>query len=280
MTYCFTKYILIIILLHFCLKLFNMLYFSNFVFTPGRQQSKTVILSMNVDQKSLETEFLIAICHPLGNKWQLKTLFLAIFDPCPSITKSVFNCRLPTATLSGLLLEKVDPINMHTMNPVLRPMKFSITLYTVKSRWSIIYCEVTGYFYLCPFSESRSSSGSTPSIWSSEHLSVRLSVRLKHFRVPSLCNLYLQKFSFFFIQTLPNDCSHIEDVHLLFCAGFINFLSFLGVLNLDNFSIPMLWGCLVCVICNSKSFHSFLFKLCLMIVHILKMCTFYFVHLS
>ena len=36
----------------------------------------------------------------------------------------------------------------------------------------------------------------------------------------------------------------------------------------------------VCVICNSKSFHSFSFKLCLMIVHILKMCTFYFVHVS
>ena len=34
------------------------------------------------------------------------------------------------------------------------------------------------------------------------------------------------------------------------------------------------------VICNSKSFHSFLFKLCLMIVHILKMCTSYFVHVS
>ena len=39
-----------------------------------------------------------------------------------------------------------------------------------------------------------------------------------------------------------------------------------------------LLGCLVCVICNSNSFHSFSFKLCLMIVHTLKMCTFYFVH--
>ena len=38
---------------------------------------------------------------------------------------------------------------------------------------------------------------------------------------------------------------------------------------------------LVCVICNSnKSFHSFLFKLYIMIVHILKMCTFCFVHIS
>ena len=38
------------------------------------------------------------------------------------------------------------------------------------------------------------------------------------------------------------------------------------------------WG-LVCIICNSnKSFHSFIFKLCIMIVHTLKMCTYYFVH--
>ena len=36
-----------------------------------------------------------------------------------------------------------------------------------------------------------------------------------------------------------------------------------------------LLGCLVCVICNSESFHSF----CIMTVHILKMCTFYFVHI-
>ena len=39
-------------------------------------------------------------------------------------------------------------------------------------------------------------------------------------------------------------------------------------------------GCQVRVICYSKSFHSFLLKLCLMIVHISKMCTFYFVHVS
>ena len=39
-------------------------------------------------------------------------------------------------------------------------------------------------------------------------------------------------------------------------------------------------GYQVCVICNSKTFHSFLFKLCLMIIHILKMCTSYFVHVS
>ena len=33
------------------------------------------------------------------------------------------------------------------------------------------------------------------------------------------------------------------------------------------------------VICDSNSFHFFIFKLCIMIVHTLKMCTFYFVHI-
>ena len=33
----------------------------------------------------------------------------------------------------------------------------------------------------------------------------------------------IQKFSFLFIQFLHNDCSHIEDVHLLFCAHFTTF---------------------------------------------------------
>ena len=37
-------------------------------------------------------------------------------------------------------------------------------------------------------------------------------------------------------------------------------------------------GCLLCVICDSNSFHSFIFKLCIMIVHTLKMCTLYFVY--
>ena len=54
------------------------------------------------------------------------------------------------------------------------------------------------------------------------------------FGVPSLCNLSLQNFSFVFIQTLPNDCSHIEDVHLLFCARFIFFLSFLRGVELRH----------------------------------------------
>ena len=43
------------------------------------------ILSRNVDQKSIETVFSIAICRHTGDKWELKTLFLSIFDPRSSI---------------------------------------------------------------------------------------------------------------------------------------------------------------------------------------------------
>ena len=63
-------------------------------------QSKKLILSRNVDKESLETEFLIAFCRPTGNKWQLKTLFLVIFDLCSLIVKSIFDC-----CLSGVLFQ-------------------------------------------------------------------------------------------------------------------------------------------------------------------------------
>ena len=48
------------------------------IITPGRRQSKMLILSTKVDKKSSETEFLIAICLPTGDKLQLKARFLSI----------------------------------------------------------------------------------------------------------------------------------------------------------------------------------------------------------
>ena len=54
-------------------------------------------------------------------------------------------------------------------------------------------------------------------------------VELKHLSIQNCllvsgsCNLLLQQFSFFCIQTLHNDCSHIEDVHLLFSTHFMIF---------------------------------------------------------
>ena len=59
------------------------------------------ILSRNVDKKSLETEFCIAICRHTGDKWQSKTLFLSIFDPRSSIVDRVFDCRLSGVILSN-----------------------------------------------------------------------------------------------------------------------------------------------------------------------------------
>ena len=56
----------------------SLIWFTYTFTTPDRRQSKTLILSTNIDQKSLETQFLIAFCRPTGNKWPLKTLFYAI----------------------------------------------------------------------------------------------------------------------------------------------------------------------------------------------------------
>ena len=62
------------------------------------------ILLRNVDQKSLETEFSIPICRHTGDKWQSKTLFPSIFDPCSSNVDSIFDCCLPCAfKLNGLV---------------------------------------------------------------------------------------------------------------------------------------------------------------------------------
>ena len=52
------------------------------------------IENVNVEQKSLEIEFLIAIFRPTGDRGQSKTLFLAIFDPRSSTVTSVFDFRL------------------------------------------------------------------------------------------------------------------------------------------------------------------------------------------
>ena len=62
-----------------------------------------LILSTNVDQKSLETKYSIAICRQLGDKLQSKTLFLAIFDPRSSVVKTVFDCRLSHVVSFGTL---------------------------------------------------------------------------------------------------------------------------------------------------------------------------------
>ena len=89
------------------------------------------------------------------------------------------------------------------------------------------------------------------------HSSFRLSMGTT-FGVPSLCNLLLQKFSFLIIQTLHNDCSHIEDVHPIFCAHFMNIFSYLSDVELRHFSIKkMLLWYLVCVRSSSDKAYIF-----------------------
>ena len=116
-----------------------------------------------------------------------------------------------------------------------------------------------------------------PPVCPSNNLSIHPSSTLLGCLVCVICKS--QKFSFLFNQTLHNVCSHIEDVHLLSCAHFMNICSTLGVFDLDIFYPNMLRWCLVCVICNSNSVHFFIFKLCIMSVHTFKMCTSHFTHI-
>ena len=76
-------------------KTFSFIEFGTLYITPGWQHLKTLIPSTNIDKKSLEKEFWIAICCLIDNKWQLEMLFLAIFYPRSLIVKSGFDCRLP-----------------------------------------------------------------------------------------------------------------------------------------------------------------------------------------
>ena len=50
--------------------------------TPGRRQPKTLILSTNVDQNSIETEFSIVICRPIVNPKHHFLRFLSAFVDC------------------------------------------------------------------------------------------------------------------------------------------------------------------------------------------------------
>ena len=65
----------------------------------------------------------------------------------------------------------------------------------------------------------------------------RLSVRPQHFRGAKFVESVIPKNSFLFIQTLPYDCSHIEGVHLQYCARFIIFFLILTGVELRHFYI-------------------------------------------
>ena len=67
-----------------------------------------------------------------------------------------------------------------------------------------------------------------------------------------------------YVQTLHNDCLHIEDVHLLFCTHFmilyVQHFSESGSSSGSTPSVPLtatILGCLVCVICNLNIYSNF-----------------------
>ena len=72
--------------------LLNVFITRNHTNTPGRRQSKTPILSRNVDQISIETVFSIAICRHTGDKWESKKLFLSILI---CVRRLLIRFRLP-----------------------------------------------------------------------------------------------------------------------------------------------------------------------------------------
>ena len=61
--------------------------------TPGMRQSKTFTLSPNEDYNR-QKQFSNVICSLTGDKWQSKTLYLAIFDPRRRLL-TFFDSRLP-----------------------------------------------------------------------------------------------------------------------------------------------------------------------------------------
>ena len=97
--------------------------------TPDRQQSKTLILSTNIDQKLLETELLIAICCPTGNKCQSKTLFLAIF---------IRVCRLLTTILIATYL--LWWLDIKIINYCFLWEQKRATKNTIISHYTLFYC--------------------------------------------------------------------------------------------------------------------------------------------
>ena len=65
------------------------------MYTPGRRQLKMLLTIDEHGSKLIETVLSIAICHQSGDKWQLKTLLLKIFDLCSSIVLTFLIATYP-----------------------------------------------------------------------------------------------------------------------------------------------------------------------------------------
>ena len=72
----------------------------------GHAQSRDMLLHVLIEERrSKINRNSVFDCHlsPTGDKWQLKTLFLSIFDRRSSIIDNVFDCHL-----SGVISRPLD----------------------------------------------------------------------------------------------------------------------------------------------------------------------------
>ena len=98
-------------------------------------------------------------------------------------------------------------------------------------------------------------------------------VELRYFIHPKRLGDVCRFHSFIFKLNTLWLLTHWTCVHPILC---VHLIIFLGLLNLTLLRLHHLWSAYIvylCVICNSNRFYSFIFKLCITIVHTLKMCT-------
>ena len=222
------------------------------------------------------------ICRQLGDKWQSKTLFLNIFDLRSSILLTfsiaiypVWECHSniwdtccvlclgPTCAVFILTMQSAEKYKCYHMLVTIR----------FKRAWSIIqvvdfccccFARVFTYVHFCVCERRR--------CWRNCVLAESQSKLMKR-----MFRTFLGEY-----QIYLSKC--FEIIQVFTCVALAKAGLVVGPLRPSvrlsvRSSVRNNLGCLVCVICNSKSFPSFIFKLCQMIVHTLKMCTSYFVHI-
>ena len=69
--------------------------------TPGRRQSKTLILSTNVDKKIVRNRVFHCHLSPNWRQMAIENTVSSDFDPRSSIVQSVFDCRLTGVFMLG-----------------------------------------------------------------------------------------------------------------------------------------------------------------------------------
>ena len=76
--------------------------------TPGRQQSKTPILSRNLDQKSIDTVFRLTFVAPLATNVNQKHCFYRFFFRIHRLLITFSIAAYPALSSTGSILSNID----------------------------------------------------------------------------------------------------------------------------------------------------------------------------